>query len=452
MDSAIRPAFSDYPDEPITLSRAIQIARRNYPRIRAARFKSLSARHAVEKEKTLYLPRADILFQASRGTSNNITGPMLPQATIPMITGAVAGGNDLTGGWGTGIGTLIQWEPFDFGLRGAKVRKAKEEERVAQAELALTKLEVVSACAEAFLRASATRQALIAAQAKLEEMRTFRESVQVLVSKHLRSNTDYFLAQAEEAKAKDQVIEAQQALEVALISLSESMGLSATRVTIDDRALVQLEPGTETIQASTVTHPELARQSAMVKLAEARKRVVDKSYYPKFTLVGALYGRGSSFLTDVTINQGEGYYPTKFNYAIGLNVFFPVLDIFELRASRKMEMQNTDAERSQMELASLKLRCQDERARAMMKGALMILKNAPVKVKAAEEAMKSVKVRYRVGLSGINEVASNEQLLAESKVQETTAKLRVWQALLAEAVAKGDISQFVRVVDEAYRN
>lgn len=443
--------FSNTPKGQITLVDAMQLAQQNYPAIKAARYRKESAKSGVDKEKTLYLPRGNMLIQESRATSNNLTGPLLPQNTIPQIAGAVQGGNDLTGGWGSAAGTLLTWEPFDFGFRTASVEAAQAQERLAQARVVLTELEAVSAAADAFLRASAGKQALRAASAKLDRMRIFRETVSVLVSKQLRSKTDYYLAEAEEAKARDQVIEAEQTFELALISLAEAMGISDTQVVIDDRSLAGSGPRQTTIAGSVESHPLLVGQAAAVKLSEARTRVIDKSYYPKFALVGALYGRGSGFRTDVSINQGQGYYPTTFNYGIGLNVYFPFLDIFELRARRNMELKNTLAERSHFELTSLKLKCEDERAKTLMKGALRILDNAPIKVRAAREAVNSVKVRYQIGLASVNDVAQDEQLLTESEVEEATAKLRVWRALLAEAAAKGDMTQFRRAAELAPR-
>jgi outer membrane protein len=443
--------FSNTAKGPITLVDAMQLAQQNYPAIKAARYREESAKSGVDKEKTLYLPRGSVLIQESRATSNNLTGPLLPQLTIPQIAGAVQGGNDLTGGWGSAAGTLISWEPFDFGFRKASVEAAKAQERLAHARVALTELEVVSAAADIFLRASASKQVLRAARSKLDRMRIFRESVSVLVDKQLRSKTDYFLAEAEEAKAKDQVIEAEQSLELALISLAESMGVSDVQVVIDDRALAASAPREITIARSADSHPLLISQAATIKLSEARTRVINKTYYPKFSLIGALYGRGSGFRTDVSIDQSKGYYPTTFNYAIGLNVYFPFLDIFELRARRNMELKTTLAERSQFELTSLKLRCEDERAKALMKGALRILENAPVKVRAAREAVNSVKVRYQLGLASVNDVAQDEQLFTESEVEEATARLRVWRALLAEAAAKGDMTQFRRAAELASR-
>jgi len=216
----------------LTLSDAVEMARRNFPEIKAAVYRAEASKARVRKEKTAYLPRGSMLVQEMRGTSNQITGPLLPNGTIPVITGAEVGGNDLTGGWGSATGTLLSWEPFDFGLRAANVRTAQAEERFAKSQVALTELDAVVSAAETFLKAAAAQQAVKASKAKLDRMTVLKDTVRVLVDKHLRSNTDGFLAEAEEAKARDQFIEAEQSFDLAIASLAEAIGLTTSALNI----------------------------------------------------------------------------------------------------------------------------------------------------------------------------------------------------------------------------
>src|SRR5262249_5747241 len=105
---------------------AIQSAHKNFPAIQAAMFHEEAARQEIKKARTAYLPRGDFLIDELRGTSNNITGPLFPQFVVPNIGGGVRGTkNDMAGGWGCATGILATWEPFDFGLRKAKVQYAR---------------------------------------------------------------------------------------------------------------------------------------------------------------------------------------------------------------------------------------------------------------------------------------------------------------------------------------
>ena len=44
---------------------------------------------------------------------------LLPTAGVPGISGPVLGTNGLGSVWGSALGLLVSWEPFDFGFRSA---------------------------------------------------------------------------------------------------------------------------------------------------------------------------------------------------------------------------------------------------------------------------------------------------------------------------------------------
>jgi hypothetical protein len=52
--------------------------------------------------------------------------------------------------------------------------------------------------------------------------------------------------------------------------------------------------------------------------------------------------------------------------------------------------------------------------------------------------------RYDAGLATIIEVADSQRLLLQSEVGDPVARLGVWRALLADAAAKGDISELLK--------
>jgi outer membrane protein TolC len=71
----------------LTLLDAIELARKNYPAIKAAAYKTDAAREGITQAKTAYLPRVDLLFDENYGTANNITGFLAPQNIVPNISG-----------------------------------------------------------------------------------------------------------------------------------------------------------------------------------------------------------------------------------------------------------------------------------------------------------------------------------------------------------------------------
>jgi len=52
--------------------------------------------------------------------------------------------------------------------------------------------------------------------------------------------------------------------------------------------------------------------------------------------------------------------------------------------------------------------------------------------------------RYQAGLATIVEVADAQRLLLQAEVGDAVARIGVWRALLAEAAARGDLSDLLR--------
>src|SRR3954453_14761545 len=125
--------------QPLTMTQAVETALRNYPSIQVSQEQIAAAAAGIQLARTAFLPRVDGLAQVNRATRNNIFGMLLPQSTIPSLSGPVIGTNNLGTAWGSAIGALVTWEPFDFGLRRATV--AVSEAARAQSEAAMKRTE-----------------------------------------------------------------------------------------------------------------------------------------------------------------------------------------------------------------------------------------------------------------------------------------------------------------------
>lgn len=427
----------------LTLIGAIEMARRNYPSIKTATLKTEAAREGITQAKTAYLPHVDVMFDENYGTANNITGFLAPQNIVPNISGAVSKRNNFLGGFGFTAGTLVSWEPFDFGLRKAQVNAARAITIQSESQIAVTQLETESRAADAFLSVLAAQQVVRAAQAKVDRLSTFLETVRVLAQKEIKAKTDEYLAEAEVVRAKDELIAAEQNYKIAVAALVKWTGMTSDTVDAVSGGLLKEAPKNYFTVSDPRLHPQALAQKAAIDVVHAKKHALDRAYAPRFFLRFPIYARGTSFNPDLSLNFGRGYYPTTFNYAISGLILFPATDIFQLKAQRRAEYKNEMSERSRYDEILLNLREQNTRARAMIEGAIRIAANAPIKVKAAQEAANSARIRYRYQLASVNDVALDEQLLTQSEVEYATAQLQVWRAMLNAAVARGDLKPFV---------
>src|SRR5713101_69877 len=157
----LQPALlcaQESPSQPLTLNAAVDLALGNYPAIRAAHAQVAVARAGIDLARTAYLPRTDLLWQENRATRNNVFGLLLPQSVISSMSGPVLGSNNLGSVWGSAIGGLVTWEPFDFGSRGANVAVASAARAQTEAALKRIQFEVAVAAADAYLTLVAAQE------------------------------------------------------------------------------------------------------------------------------------------------------------------------------------------------------------------------------------------------------------------------------------------------------
>src|SRR6266700_2862979 len=136
-----------------------------------------AAAAGINLARTSYLPKADLLGQVNRATHNNVFGQLFPQSVVPSMTGPVLGTNSLNNVWGTAVGVLVSWEPFDFGLRKANVDLADSVRGKLNAQVNVTRLQVATAAADTFLTILAAQQTVTAARAGVERARVLNQAV-----------------------------------------------------------------------------------------------------------------------------------------------------------------------------------------------------------------------------------------------------------------------------------
>lgn len=434
---------------PVTLEKAVETALANYPAIRAAQAQVSVAGAGIDLARTAYLPRTDLLWQSNRATRNNVFGLLLPQSVIPPISGPVLGTSSMDSAWGSASGALFSWEPFDFGFRRAGVRVAETARDQAAAELAVTRLEVATSAADAFLIVLATQARVRAAQANVERMRVFAESVQVLVKNQLRPGAEESRATAELAAARTLLIQAEQAEQISRATLAQALGMAGSQLTLapDPLAAGQLPPPEGPPAATPAAHPSARAQTTALELVRARQRALDRSYFPRFNFQSAIYGRGSGAKTDGRLLGGlNGLGLDTPNWAAGITVTFPLFDFASLRARQQAEAFRERAESARYDQVIQNLTAQSEKARALVEGARRVAENTPLQLEAARTTEAQARARYQAGLATVVEVAEAQRLLAQAETEDALARLGVWRALLAAAVAAGDLEPFLRQV------
>jgi outer membrane protein len=442
--SAILSAEQSTPPPGMTIAQAVEAALHNYPSVRVSQEQMNAAAAVIQLARTAYLPRVDWLAQANRATRNNVFGLLLPQGVLSSMSGPVLGTNNFGTAWGSAIGTLISWEPFDFGARKASVAAATATRARSGATLKRTEYEVAVASADAYVTVVAAQETVRAAQAGVDRAQVLARTITALVNAQLRPGADASRAEAELAAARTELIQAQQAVEIARANLSRFVGLEPDQITLAAPGLLRLPPPQPTVPLNTAANPIALEQNAVVEQLRAQLKVMERSYFPRFLLQGTAYARGTGAETDGRLLGGlNGLAPNTQDYALGFTVTFPAMDIVSLRTQEAGQSANIRAEAARYQQIAVDLKAQWNSAVATVRGARNVAANTPVEVAAARAATDQATARYQSGLGNIDEVAEAQRLLTQAEIDDALARLGVWRALLGVATAGGDIQPFL---------
>jgi len=428
----------------LTISQAVDASLRNYPSIQISQEQINAAAAGIQLARTAYLPRVDALAQVNRATRNNVFGLLLPQGVIPAISGPVLGTNTFGTAWGSAIGVLVTWEPFDFGSRQANVAAAAATRTQSEAALMRTRFDVSVATADAFVTLVAARETVRAAQAGVDRAEVISRTINALVTAQLRPGADASRAAAELAAARTLLIQAQQAVDVARVNVSQFVGLPAAQIAVAAPKLLELPPERAVAPLDTATNPISVEQNALIEQLKAQLRILERSYFPRFFAQASTYARGTGAEVNGNNLGGlNGLAPTIQNSALGFTVTFPVFDLPSIRARESGQSATIRAETARLRQIATDLTAQWNRAVASLGGARNVAANTPIQVAAARTTTEQATARYQSGLGNIDEVAEAQRLLTQSEIDDALARLNVWRGLLEIATAAGDIQPFV---------
>jgi len=404
----------------------------------------------VDVARTAFLPRLDLLWQGNRATRNNVFGLLLPQSVIPAVSGPVLDAGAVDDAWSSAGGVLMSWEALDFGRRGAGVDVARAESAAAEAQRAVTELEIASGAADAYLTALAAEATFAAARANVARLEAFANVVRALVRNQLRAGAEESRSDAELAAARNRMIEAERNAELSKLALAETVGMPGSRIVLASGALEQVPPRQPGSVATTpASHPRAEAAHAEVDVVRGRDRVLDRSYFPRVELQAAASSRSVSQQQIDGPGPGSGIGGSVANWAVGLSVSFPTLDIFRTQARRRVEAGRLDEVTARYERTLQALQSQEARARTVTAAAYQIAANTPLQLRAARDGDAQARARYGAGLTNVIEVAEAQRLLADAEADNAVANLAVWRALLAEAVVRGDVEPFLNQIRAA---
>ncbi len=438
--------------KPLSIASVVEGAERDYPLIHVTEAELNASVANIRLSRTAYLPRVDGIAQFNRATRNNVFGALLPQNTVPSMSGPVIDSNNGGSVWGSATGLLVNWQPFDFGLRNANVRSAIAARDKADATVKRTQLEVSTAAADAYLTVVVAGQTKQAAQAAVDNWETLRQSVHALASAQLRPGADESRINAERAVAETQLALAEEAVEMSRATLAKfvikadtgSSQLASTEALSRLPAMVD-----DALPFQPAANPIMAEQKASVAQSAAQLHATERSWVPQFNLEAAGYARGTGAETNGQRLAGaNGLAPNVGNYAVGVNITFPFMDFASIHAREASQASTLVAAQANEQLADRTLQEQFAQARAALKATRAIAENTPVALSAAQTDLAQANARYKAGLSPIDDLAQAQRILVQAQIDDSIARLNVWRAFLHLQAVRGDLQPFLQAASQ----
>jgi outer membrane protein TolC len=232
--------------------------------------------------------------------------------------------------------------------------------------------------------------------------------------------------------------------------LNRVLGSTTGDVSIAIDALTARVPAGEITPTAAAAHPLARVRQAFVDQARAQADVLSHTDLPRVLVQSSVFARGSGANPNGVFDAGlDGLGLQRANWAAGVEILFPnVFDFSSLRARKAAAAASTRANGALYDEALLTVTSQQQSAAAILQATRAIAANTPIQLAAAQQSERQARARYDAGLATIIEVADAQSLLAQAEVQDQLARVDVWRALLAAAVAQGDLNPFLSILKQ----
>ena len=399
----------------LTLKEAESLAITNHPQVQQANFIAAATKEVNTEVRSAYFPQA---YGDATGADTNQTGARVaagelnsPRVFKKFATGASAS-------------QLIT----DFGRTHELSRSAGLRTRAEQANVVVTRADVLLAVDQAYFRTLKAQAVLTVAQQTVEQRQTVTDRVNALAQAKLKSGLDVSFAEVNLGQAKLLLVQAQNEIRAAYADLTRALGYSDERQFELTEEPLPAAPAPDVLPLVTEAfreRPELVRERFLAQSAHAFAVAERDLNFPTVSALGVVG----------VVPEGD---PSEFRrsyLAGGVNVNIPIFNgaLFTARYAE----------------ANLRAKAEDQRLRDLEDVVAREVRVAWLDEVTAYQrldlttqilaqanlALDLANARYKLGLSSIVE-------LQQAQLNET-------QAAIDQASAKYDYAARVASVNYA---
>lgn len=443
--AGLQNGFSQDQHAGTALKELLQLAEANYPLLKSKALEVQAARKAVNANQNTFIPSLDASYQVNYATYNNITGMAYPQFLVP-ISGPPSADNNYSGVFGSATSLLINWQPITFGQRQSQVDLAKAGVRYAQAdaqnEIFQHKIRVVNA----YLDIVTAIELEKVYQENLVRSETNLSVAKTLVITGIKPGVDTALLKAEVSRAKVELLNGRKYREQGVITLSALMAADNLPFFADTSYFKKLPSGIAA--TDTARNPLLSLFSSTIELNKAKKKVLSKTTMPTLGVWGTAYARGSGIDNNGAVKSTDGLAFQRYNYGLGLQLSVPILQSAKVRSQVQQQEFLVKSNEEKLNEVTLQVRKQNELADTTLSTAIAVAQESPSFYESAIFSYKAMQSRYQSGLANFADLVQAQYVLIKATVDNKTAYMAAWKALLYKAAVNGDLNLFLNQVNQ----
>lgn len=443
---------------PDALQRSIQ----NYEKIKAKEALVQASQENINYQKSQYLPDFTMLAQQSFGTINAQNGPMYGYGGLASAATSMP---LATQNWNAAFGSLylanVNWNLFTFGRIKNQVALARVEEGQATTDLEQEKFQHQVKVGAAYFNLFASQRIKYVQEKNLERAQVFMNTTVSRAASGLIPGVDASLAKAEVSnaqsariKAYDMELEYSKTLAVLLGEEYQTFSLDSVFTNKTPRLIRSYTVNQGHVEGLNLSnHPLLRWQKTKVAGSEQSEKIHRAHTLPSLSAFGLMQGRGSGFesnyIQDNTAFSGsyqKGVGIDRGNYLVGLTLSWNLTNLYRYGTKVKQQKFQTKSLQNEYQLIQAELSAQVQLANAKLKNAVDHFEETKIQIKAATDAYHQNTTLYRNGLTTIVDLTQSLYALNRAEIDFEIARNNIWQALLLQSAAAGELSVLLNAI------
>jgi outer membrane protein len=415
------PSYSapqQVPPPKLTLKDAEAMALRNHPLVQAATLNAQAEAQISREVKSAYYPTASANLTAAGGLPTDNSRVEAGTMTTGRVLNRYANGLE--------VDQLIT----DFGRTSNLVASSKLGAQAASQAAQQTEQDVLLSVNRAYFGVLRAEALLKVAEETVKARQILADQITTLEKHQLKSLVDVAFADVDLAKARLQLVQAQNGEKAAYAELADALGLAAPQpFELVDEPLPSAPPGdpTDLVAQALVNRPDLASARFTYDSAQKFARAERDLWMPTISAVGV-----AGLAPAYQIPLSDHY------EAAGINVNVPIFNGF-LFSARHQE-------------ASLRARAADQEARDLADrisrdvrvawaNSVSAYQNLDVTAQLLKQATLALDLsqsRYKLSLASIVELSQAQLNLTQAQIENTNAQydFQIQQAIVAYQIGQ----------------